>query len=213
MKTIIKAALVSLFLPLMANAAGLAQYKEGVHYEVVSDCASIKPEVKEFFSFYCPACNNFEGLLADLKPMLDKNIKFKKSHVDFMGGRTKENQQMLSQALATASTLPQKDKIVGALFNHYHGKRNKFNSVADIKDIFVVQGVDGAKFDKLYKSFSVRTMTSKMKKDQDYFKNKGGLNSVPTFIVNGKYKLLLGKKSGVSSAETMNDLISYLAKK
>ena len=56
-------------------------------------------------------------------------------------------------------------------------------------------------------------MTSKMKKDQAYFQNKGGLSSVPTFIVNGKYKLILGKKSGVSSAETMNDLITYLTKK
>jgi thiol:disulfide interchange protein DsbA len=145
--------------------------------------------------------------------MLGKNIKFKKSHVDFMGGRTAENQQMLSQALATAGALPQKDKIIAALFNHYHGKRNKFNSVADVKDIFVAEGVDAAKFDKFYKSFSVRTMASKMKKDQDYFKNKGGLNSVPTFIVNGKYKLLLGNKSGVSSAETMNELIRYLAAK
>lgn len=209
---LIKAGLLALILPLAGNVAA-ATYEEGVHYDVISERASKTPEIKEFFSFYCPACNNYEALLADVKPKLDKNIDFKKSHVDFVGVRNEENQQMISQALATAKVLPEKDAIIAAMFNHVHGKRAKFNELADVKDVFVAQGVDGDKFDKLYKSFSVRTMSSKMKRDQEYFQDKGALRGVPTFIVNGKYKLNLGRESGVTEPEDISKLINYLAAK
>ncbi|WP_273047325.1 thiol:disulfide interchange protein DsbA/DsbL [Pseudoalteromonas sp.] len=209
---LVKAGLLALLLP-MAGTSFAATYEEGVHYDVVSERATKKPEIKEFFSFYCPACNNMEGLISEFKPSLDKNVKFKKSHVDFVGVRDPENQQMMSQALATAEVLPQKDKIISAIFNHIHTKRAKFNELADVKDIFVAQGVDGGKFDKLFKSFSVRTLSSKMKRDQDYFKEKGALRGVPTFIVNGKYKLNLGKESGITKPEDISKLINYLANK
>lgn len=58
MKKILMLAAAFLLLPLAATAA---QYKEGVHYTVVSEGpASAKPEITEFFSFYCPHCYNFE---------------------------------------------------------------------------------------------------------------------------------------------------------
>ena len=69
MKKFIALAMMALALPISAIAA---QFEEGTHYEVVSDRASRKPEVKEFFSFYCPACNAYEGLLMDVKPKLSK---------------------------------------------------------------------------------------------------------------------------------------------
>ncbi len=210
MKTIIKLAMIALLLPTLAYAE---QYKEGKHYETISEKATKSPEIKEFFSFYCPACNNFENTLYEVKPKLNKNIKFKKSHVDFMGGYSKENQKMLSKALATAEVLPQKDKIISAMFGHIHGKRGKFNSEADVKDIFIAQGVDADKFDKLFKGFSIRTKTSKMNKDQIYYNQIGALKSVPTFIINGKYKMIIGKESGISSADDMSKLINYLAAK
>ncbi|MCG7564098.1 MULTISPECIES: thiol:disulfide interchange protein DsbA/DsbL [Pseudoalteromonas] len=204
------AAALALFLPLMANAAN---FQEGKHYEVVAERGTKKPEVTEYFSFYCPACNNFESLIGEFKPKLDQDVKFKKSHVDFVGVRDPEIQQMMSTALATASVLPQKDKIVSAMFAHLHGKRGKFNEVADIKDLFVAQGVSGEKFDKLYKSFSVRTKAKKMKRAQEQMQDKGALSGVPTFIVNGKYKLILSRESGVTSPDDIAALINYLAKK
>ena len=209
---LVKAGLLAVLLPFAATSLAAA-YEEGVHYEVVSERATKKPEIKEFFSFYCPACNNMEALITEFKPSLDKDIKFKKSHVDFIGVRDPETQKMMTQALATAEVLPQKDKIVSAIFNHIHTQRAQFNELADVKDVFVAQGVDGDKFDKLFKSFSVRTLGSKMKRDQDYFKDKGALTGVPTFIVNGKYKLNLGKESGVYKPEDISKLVNYLASK
>ena len=210
MKALFKAAVLALLLPAVAFAN---QYKEGLHYEVISERGTKTPEINEFFSFYCPACNNMENVIVDIKPLLSKNIKFKKTHVNFMGGHSKENQNMLSQALVTAGTLPEKDKLIAGIFNHIHGERKGINEVADIKDIFVARGVDATKFDKYYKSYGIRTKAAKMAKEQDYFQGKGALRSVPTFIVNGKYKLNFGGKTGISSAEDMAKLINFLAKK
>ena len=187
---LLKAGLLALVLP-MAATSFAADYQEGVHYDVIAERATKKPEVKEFFSFYCPACNNYESLISEFKPKLDKNVKFKKSHVDFVGVRNPENQQMMSQALATAEVLPQKEKLIAAIFNHIHTKRAKFNELADVKDVFVAQGVDGDKFDKLFKSFSVRTLSSKMKRDQEYFKEKGDNQKV--LEINSQIELISKK--------------------
>ncbi|CCQ12770.1 Periplasmic thiol:disulfide interchange protein DsbA [Pseudoalteromonas luteoviolacea B = ATCC 29581] len=209
MLKLLKVALFGLMLPVATNAA---QYEEGNHYEVVTDRASKKPEVVEFFSFYCPACNAYEKIIADVKPHLDNDVEFKKSHVDFVGVRDPEIQTLLAQALAAADVLPEKDAIIAALFNHFHGKRAKINELADVKDIFVSTGVDADKFDKIFNSFAVRTKASKMARDQQYYSEKRALTGVPTFIVNGKYKLRL-RESKTTEPEQIAALINYLSKK
>jgi len=209
---LVKAVLMAATLGLAANASA-AQYEEGKHYETIDARASKKPEVKEFFSFYCPHCNNFEPVVKELKTLLKDGVKFKKSHVDFSGPRDPKIQAILAQGYATANVLPQKDALVAAVFNHIHGKRARINELADMKDIFVSQGVSAEDFDKYYNSFSVRTMASKMKRDQEYYQQKGALKGVPTFIVNGKYRVILGADSGISDAKSMADLINYLADK
>ena len=209
MLKLIKVAALALMLPVIANAA---QFEEGVHYEVIAERGTKKPEVTEYFSFFCPACNAFEPLIAQFKPKLDNTVKFKKSHVDFSGPRNPEVQKVMAQALAVAEVLPQKDKLISAIFTHIHAKRNKVNELADMKDIFLAQGVDGDKFDKLYKSFAVRTKTSKMARMQQKWQEKRALTGVPTFIVNGKYKLRL-RESKTTTPEQISKLINYLAAK
>ncbi len=209
---LVKAVLMAASLGLAVNAVA-AQFEEGKHYETIDARASKKPEVKEFFSFYCPACNNFEPLIKELKPLLNGGITFKKSSVDFVGPRKEEVQKVLAQAIAAANVLPQKDAVIAAIFSHIHTKRANINELADMKDIFLAQGVTSDDFDKYFNSFSVRTMASKMKRDQEYYKQKGALKGVPTFIVNGKYRLILGKESGISDAKSMAGLINYLAAK
>jgi thiol:disulfide interchange protein DsbA len=56
-------------------------------------------------------------------------------------------------------------------------------------------------------------MSSKMKREQTYYQDKGALRGVPTFIVNGKYKLNLGRETGITSPEDIGKLINYLASK
>lgn len=50
-----------------AQASAQIRFVEGEHYKVISSQATAKPEVKEFFSFWCPHCFNFGPLVAQMK--------------------------------------------------------------------------------------------------------------------------------------------------
>ena len=65
-KGIAKTGLMALLLaPALAFAQ--AQWEEGTHYRVVSEKASNDKRVTEVFSYWCPACYNFESIMKELK--------------------------------------------------------------------------------------------------------------------------------------------------
>ncbi|NVK24919.1 MAG: thiol:disulfide interchange protein DsbA/DsbL [Gammaproteobacteria bacterium] len=184
------------------------ELKEGVHYEVFDKTSPStgKPEIKEFFSYYCPHCLSFEPLAERLEAGQKKgNYKFVKSHVDFLRAAGPEIQFMLTKALVTAETLnvPAASK---AIFNYIHRQRAAITKEKDIRNLFVLNGVDGEKFDKVFNSFAVTAGAKKMKKDQDELSKKRVLTGVPTFIVNNKYKIL---NSGFE-AKTYDELFNKL---
>jgi len=174
----------------MTASVSAVELKEGVHYEVISTTATATPEVKEFFSYYCPHCHNFEPLADNLKKAAETdNFKFVKSHVDFLRAAGPDIQLMLTKALVTSELLnvPQVSK---AIFEYIHVQRGVFTKEKDIRNIFLIHNVDGEKFDKAFNSFAVKAAAGKMKKEQDSLSRRKVLTGVPTFIVNGKYKIL-----------------------
>jgi len=173
-------------MPLMSMAAN---YQEGKQYSVVGNKTSAKPEIREFFSFYCPHCLRFEPFFANIKKSLPEGVKFVRNHVDFLPGASTDTQAMLTKALVVAQQLPEKEKLVGAIFNYVQVQRATFSSEKDVRNLFVLNGVDGEKFDKLMKSFSVNSVAKQMRKKQDYYAQIGALTGVPTIIVNGKYRI------------------------
>lgn len=190
---------VAVFFAIHSNAAKL---EEGVHYEVIGQTATAQPEVKEFFSYYCPHCMAFEPLAKKLKQSSATNgFKFVKSHVDFLRAAGPEIQTMLTKALITAEKLnvPQ---VSDAIFDRIHNKRKPFTKEQDVKELFLQNKVSAEAFDKAFNSFGVKAAASKMKKAQDDLSKKRVLTGVPTFIVNGKYKLIAkGFGKGVKSNE------------
>lgn len=164
--------------------------KEGVHYEVISEKATEKPEVKEFFSFYCPHCLAFEPLANKLKSLSkDKGFEFKKSHVDFLRAAGPDIQFMLTKALVTAEKL-NKPQVSDAIFNRIHRQRSAFTGEDDVRQIFIANGVTADEFNKVFNSFAVKAAAKRMKSDQNDLASKRILTGVPTFIVNGKYKII-----------------------
>ena len=181
----------SLFAACLFSLSVSAQtLKEGVHYEVISETATKTAEIKEFFSYYCGHCLNFEPLAKTLAKRADgADFTFKKSHVDFLRGASPQIQFMLSKALVTANKL-EKPAVNDAIFNHIHKNRSVFTDEADVRQLFVANGVDGETFEKTFKSFAVTAAAKKMQSDQNELAAKRILTGVPTFIVNGKYKIL-----------------------
>lgn len=164
-----------------------SDYQEGKHYTKFSEQASRKAEVREYFSFYCPHCFKFEPFMAELKKTLPEGTSFEMNHVDFLRAASPKVQALLSRAVVVAQQLKREKELVGELFQYIHVKKQVFTSQDDIRKVFVANGVDGAKFDKLMKSFTVSSKAKLMKKNQNALSNKGVLTSVPSVVVNGQY--------------------------
>lgn len=201
-----------LLLPLLALSinATAAQYTEGEQYTKVNDTVTKKKEVREYFSIYCGHCFKFEPMMHNLKKSLPKDASFERNHIDFLPGASTVIQGMVTKATVAAEQLGDSDKLIGALFNYIHVQRAVITSEKDIRNIFVLNGADGAKFDKLMKSFSVNSQAKSLKKSQVNMNAKGALTGVPTVIVNGKYKVDATKLDRKNFEQDYQDLVKYL---
>lgn len=186
-----KQLLMVLLMPLFAFSitACAEKYNEGKQYTKVNETISAKAEVREYFSFYCPHCLRFEPFMETVKKSLPEGVKFERNHVDFLRAASPKIQAMLTKSVVVAEQLGMDKKLIGAVFNYIQVQRAVVTSEKDIRNIFVLNGADGDKFDKLMKSFSVNSKAKSMKKHQDTMSKKGALTGVPTIIVNGKYRI------------------------
>lgn len=206
----------SLLLALMLAPAAWAvggPYQEGVQYEVIGQQGTAKPELKEFFSFYCPHCKAFEPILHEIAQKLPAGTNFKKYHVDFMGQAPQPIQQSLSEVMVLAKLKGKDETVNAAFFKHIHVDRKAFSSAADIKEVAIAAGLDAATFDKDIKSFAVQSQVRLMQKEQKTMSEAKIMNSVPTLIVNGRYKLHVDKLDEADIKGDLTALIQYLLTK
>jgi thiol:disulfide interchange protein DsbA len=194
-----------------ALAAG--PYEEGKHYEVVAEQGTSKPEVKEFFSFYCPHCFAFDPFVKSLEKSLPEGTAMKKYHVDFMGQASKEIQENLTQAMVLAKAKGKGDEVSKAIFEHIHVKHQPFATAEDIRAVVVAAGIDGGVYDKEINNFVVKSQTKLMQKSQADAAKSKVLNSVPTFIINGRYKIINQALDKSNTEQDFKALVQYLLTK
>lgn len=188
---------------MLSLSAHAAKFNEGEHYKVLDLEASKKPMVAEFFSFYCPHCNSFEPIIQQLKQQLPADVKLQKNHVSFMGG----NMGLpMSKAYATMIALKVEDKMVPVMFNRIHNMRKPPRDEAELRQIFIDEGIDAKKFDAAYNGFAVDSMVRRFDKA---FKDSG-LSGVPAVIVNNRY---LVEAQGISGLDEYFELVNFLLKK
>ncbi|QBY04274.1 thiol:disulfide interchange protein DsbA/DsbL [Thalassotalea sp. HSM 43] len=207
MKKLFSIFVLALMLPLAACAK---DYQEGKHYTVVGETLTAKPEVREFFSFYCPHCLSFEPFMKDLAKSLPEGATFEKNHVDFMRAASPQVQFEITKSMIVAQQLPQEETLIAAIFDAIQKQRKPLASQAELRELFTKQGVDGEQFDKLMKSFGVNSKAKHMKKLQEQYTKNGALTGVPTIIVNGKYRV---NASELDRGDFLNDyknIVLYL---
>lgn len=187
---------------IVAPFANAEAFQEGVNYKVVRQEATAKPQIMEFFSYFCPHCFAFEPIFDDLEADMP-NVQFKRVHVAFLGGAMGEE---MVRAYAVAEVLQVTKKMTPVFFDAIHIQHISITSRADIRKLFVEHGVSGTEFDNAVNSFVVNGMVAEMNKATKEYHIMG----VPTIIVNGKYQVLPG------SVQTVNqyvELIKYLVHK
>ena len=177
---------MALLLPLTACAQdNTSKWKEGTHYIVLDEEATTKPVITEYFSYWCPHCFQFEPIVKQIKQKKSANTKFEKVHVNFMGFTSPDVQNAATQALMIARAMKQEEAMTNAIFNYIHKQRAPVTNLNDLRNIFIVNGVDGAEFDKLANSFGVNNMIRRNQQQIDAYRTY--LKGVPSFIINGKY--------------------------
>ncbi len=198
---------MALLVPLQACAAD-DKWKEGTHYTVLDEPATEKPEILEFFSFWCPHCYQFEPLVKDIKEKVSDETRFNKIHVNFMGFTSADIQDDATRAMMIARAIKQEDELNSAIFDYIHKQRASVTGMKDLRNIFVVNGVDNAEFDKMASSFGVNNMLKKNNKTLEQYRQY--VRGVPNFIVNGRYQ---AQFTSDMSKDDIVDLIVWLSKK
>lgn len=178
------------------------QFKDGIHYETIANTSGAQPEVLEFFSFFCPSCATFEPIIEDLKSTLPEGVQLKRNHVAFLG---RDMGPTMQRAYAVANLLNVEDKLTAAIF-HKMQQRQHPKSLADLRKIFVENGVPADKFDGIVDSFAAIGMVSQF----DHNTEKYNIRAAPTFLVNGKYVI---KLESLRTQELFKQLVVFLLQK
>jgi thiol:disulfide interchange protein DsbA len=201
-----------LLMPLLAVSmtACAEPYTEGKQYSQVNETVSKKKEVREYFSVYCGHCLKFEPFMHKLKESLPTDAAFERNHVDFLRQASPKIQQMITKATVAAKQFENEDKLIGAIFNYIQIQKAVITSEKDLRNIFVLNGADGDKFDKLMKSFTVNSKAKLNKKNQDEMSKKGALTGVPAIIVNGKYRVNPQELDRKNFEQDYQNLVKYL---
>jgi len=187
-------------------------YEEGKHYIVVGQEATIEPEVREFFSFYCGHCASFEAFIKLIKPSLDEGV-FKRNHVNFLGGIPQDAQDNLTEAIALALTIEsdvQREAVIAGIFNRIHKdkKRTEVFKRVGVREVFKDQGVSHLWFDENIDRIDVQMHAKEMLDIQKRMTAMNAIKGVPTVIVNGKYRI---ENSGLNRQDPVNDYLSLVA--
>lgn len=207
MKKWLVAAAAAVLLPLSAVASN---FQIGKHYEVIAEQKTAKPEVKEYFSFFCGGCYAFEPIAQRLAQSLPEGVEFKKSHVDFIRAASPEIQNALARAYVVAKNLGKGDQVSTAIFNQIHRSRVPFRSEDDIRNLVLINDIDGETYDKAMRSFGVRGAVNQMMKEQQELSDRRVLTGVPMLVVNGKYKILNESLNQRNMQQEMQQLVEYL---
>lgn len=172
-----------LLLPFAATAADDAEFfVEGTEYQRIvpplpADADSV--EVTEFFWYGCPHCYRLEPYIH--KWLADKpdGVTFQRIPAIFNNPKWR----LHAQAFYTAEVLGVLDTIHPAMFRALHEQRRRLDSAADLRQLFVDNGVDGQQFDRAFNSFAV---SAKLNRAADLTR-RSGIDGVPAVVVDGKY--------------------------
>ncbi|KMY86599.1 Periplasmic thiol:disulfide interchange protein DsbA [Candidatus Paraburkholderia calva] len=137
-----------------------------------------KVEVIEFFWYGCPHCNEFEPYIEAWEKKQGPDVVFKRVPVAF-----RDNFIPHSKMYHALVALGVAEKVMPAVFNEIHVKKNYLLAPQAQADFLKTQGIDPKKYMDAYNSFSTQ---SDIQRDSKLLSDYH-IDGVPTVIVQGKY--------------------------
>jgi len=168
-------------LPLLA--AQPMDISEGIEYELLDNPQAVtvkdKVEVIEFFSYACPHCYKLDPHVEEWRKNKAKDIEF--IHIPAIFNKSWES---LAAIFYTAEALGVVDKLHPVIFEAIHVTGKKISSFAELKKVFVANGVKAEDYENALNSFSVANKVRRAKQLTRQYQ----VQSVPVLIVQGKYR-------------------------
>lgn len=187
------------------------KYEEGTHYtRFVPTQPTVggpdKVEVAEFFWLGCPHCYSLEPFIDRWETTMPANVRLVRIPVPWQRAHTRHAQLFFTgEALADSGVIDDPDAFRKAAFTEMHQRGNQLLTENSMKALAERFGASEEQFDAAWNSFDV---DRKMRMAQD-LTTRYGINSVPMFVVNGKYKTSAQMTGGNSNLiEAINELIA-----
>ena len=180
-------------------------FQDGKHYKTLDDSKptrdSSKVEVIEFFWLSCGHCYNLESHVSSWERTLPNYVDFYRSHITWHA-----QAETQARIMYTARALGLEDEAIAGAFHAIHREYQLMTGQSELESFFRGLGVPTEKYRSISSSFGVNHAISQANKRMRNYK----LQSVPSFIVNGKY--IVAAIQGQSAQELL-EVVEYLIEK
>jgi thiol:disulfide interchange protein DsbA len=157
-----------------------------------------KIEVVELFWYGCGHCYKFEPTLNPWVEQLPEDVNFVR--VPAMFG---DLWDVHGQLFLTMESMGVEKQVHDAVFKAIHQEKRKLDDPEEMAEFLAGQGVDQAKFLSTFNSFAVKGQMAKAKQLAMAYQ----VTSVPTLVVNGKYRFDVVSSGGPTQALEVADFL------
>ena len=181
------------------------EYVEGRHYQILDNPTVTrnpsKVEVVEVFWFGCNHCYSLESYIQPWKRNLPNDVDFWKSHITW-------NAQAETHArlFYSAKALGIEEKAIPAAFTAIWREGRNLLGNSEVEYFFKGFGIEKERYLSVSNSFGVNNAV----KQANNRMRQWTVTGVPTFIVNGKYKVSGTREIGTSK---LLDVVDFLIEK
>ena len=168
-----------------------ARFEEGTHFETLVNPRRVRGdaiEVMEFFSYGCIHCFNLEERLEDWQSTLATNVRFVKRPL--VGS---ESWRILAQHFHTLESLDAEPELHQLTFSAIHNARKTFESGEALAS-FIADNSEIEEADYLSHWNSPRVASELALSDR--LSRQSQVASVPTLVVDGKYRVNVNRLVG-----------------
>ena len=194
-----------MFLLLFFSCAQAEDFVAGKHYEILDSPSvtrnSSKVEVVEVFWFGCNHCYALESYIQPWKRILPEDVDFWKSHATW-----NSDLKIHARLFYSAKALGVEDQIIPAVFTAIFRERRYLTGSSELEYFFKGFGIEKEKYLTVSNSFGVNNAV----KQADNRMRQWRITSVPTLIVNGKYKVSPTTEIG---SDKVLDVVDFLIEK
>jgi len=159
-----------------------AEVMAGRDYQVLSPAqptsSGSKVEVLEFFFYGCSHCFHLHGPLSSWEKTMPKDVDLQFVPVIF-----RDSWEPMARTFYALEALGMREKLHDDLFQAWNVFGTDLSDEAKISDFVAKRGVDRAKFDAAYNSF---TLAGKVARSNQLVRDYG-VRGTPTIAVDGKY--------------------------